>query len=256
MYGIIGRGYAPKSVIEASLNDLGIKEHFVIPWYGKVTPGLEIIYDWMIDNEIKFSIVAQDDTKAPPRVLLEAAYDTPISTTDVERGVIAVNALNNGHILVMWDEEWESESVRIASIAIDQKLPTLELTNGMVPIIFDVADPDGGCVGDLPAATGDLEIEIETDGEDMSFDRPVLENMPAAVVKRMAKEKGFDSKNKEDAINSLLGETPAPAPTSEYIQEERATSIAIHLTNGNTITIQADDRTLNDIWMMVAMRGE
>jgi hypothetical protein len=40
------------------------------------------------------------------------------------------------------------------------------------------------------------------------FDRETLEVMPAASVKRMAKDAGFDVKTKEDAIEALQGNSP------------------------------------------------
>ena len=38
-YGVVGAGVAPRKVIEAGLNDIGVSSVFIIPWYGKMTDG-------------------------------------------------------------------------------------------------------------------------------------------------------------------------------------------------------------------------
>lgn len=217
-YGVIGSGSASKKVIEASLNDLGTTSvKFVVPWYGKVTTGLEVVYDWLLDNNAVFMIVASESAKTPPKVLSSAASSV-VMTDDVN--LYIVEHLKNlevpGLSLVMWDAEDEIESIRVSSMSIDFKLPTLELTNGLTPIVLDT---DPGVVHDdeLP------------DLGDTAYSKETLEVMPAALVKRMAKDKGVLVKTKEEGIAVLTKET-TPQEASNEIG-----SILILMKNGDEL---------------------
>lgn len=197
-YGVIGSGSSSPKVIQASLDDIGLKPMFILPWYGKITEGLKAVYDWALDNEATFSIVAKDGVKNVPKALAEKATSVSV-VDDVDQHI--VNTLKNreveGLALVLWDQEKETYSVSIASKAIDLRLPTLELTNGLVPIVLDEDTQEETMT----------EEELPDLGE-TNYERETLEMMPTALVKRMAKDKGFDPKSKEDAVNMLSNEAP------------------------------------------------
>lgn len=218
-YGVIGSGSASRKVIEASLNDIGLEPVFILPWYGKVTDGLEAVYDWVIDNEAAFSIVAQDGVKAVPKALAQKASSVTV-VDDVDSHIISnlKNREVEGLALVLWDQDKENYSVSIASRAIDLRLPTLELTNGLVPIILD-NDSD---------ETEEKEEELPDLGE-ANYERETLEMMPTALVKRMAKDKGFDPKSKEDAVNMLSGgEDPSKVVGSIIVLMQDGTEIGFN----------------------------
>lgn len=221
MYGVLGRGSAPRSVIEASLNDIGSGEEFLIPWYGEVSAGIETVYDWLLDNNVKFTLVTPIDGKQPPRVLRNTALAVEVAD-DVDARIIDTLSSDKGIALILWNEDDEEVSVATASRSIDSGLPTLELTNGMVPIIFD----DTPAPEEAPAPSAP-----EEDTEDMSFDLATLENMPAAVVKRMAKEKGFDAKTRGDAIAFLSGEPI----TDRQPSDKTIVSVVITFSDGSQV---------------------
>lgn len=229
-YGVIGSGSASKKVIEASLNDIGLEPMFIVPWYGKVTDGLEAVYDWVVDNEAVFSVVAQDGVKAVPKVLAQKATSV-VTVDDVDTHII--NTLKNreveGLALVLWDQDKETYSVSIASKAIDLRLPTLELTNGLVPIILD----------DDSSVEETKEEELPDIG-DTNYERETLEMMPTALVKRMAKDKGFDPKSKEDAVNMLSGQ-----------QEQKIGSIIVLMEDGTEIGFNGGQEILKKIMDVV-----
>lgn len=215
-YGVIGSGSASRKVIEASLNDIGLEPMFIVPWYGKVTEGLEAVYDWVIDNDAVFCIVAQDGSKSVPKALASKATSVT-SVEDVDTHII--NTLKNreveGLALVLWDQDKEGYSVKIASQAIDLRLPTLELTNGLVPIVLDE---------DMEETKEEKEEEEEKlddlpDIGEANYARETLEMMPTALVKRMAKDKGFDPKSKEDAVNMLSGDSKSIASIIVLMQD-------------------------------------
>ena len=202
MYGVIGTGTAPAKVIVASLDDLGKDKTFYIPWYGVVTPGLEVVYDWVLDNNVEFFLVCASPSIAPkpaPKVLRTMA-ERVIDSEEVTRSIVNSLVSKDGIALVLWDETDEATSLEVSSLAIDSGLPTLELTNGLVPIVFNDQEQDEESV----ASSDDLLVEVDSD-EVLEFDRETLENMPASVVKRLAKEKGRESKTKGEAIDNLVG---------------------------------------------------
>lgn len=233
-YGVIGSGSASRKVIEASLNDIGLEPMFIVPWYGKVTDGLEAVYDWVIDNDASFSIVAKDGAKAVPKALASKATSVTV-VDDVDAQILSTlkNREVEGMALVLWDQEKETYSVGVASQAIDLRLPTLELTNGLVPIILD---------DDSAKEESELVVEDEMpDIGDTQYERETLEMMPAALVKRMAKDKGFDPKSKEDAVNML----------SASDKEVTIGSIIVLLSDGTEIGFNANHALLKKIMDMV-----
>lgn len=222
MFAVIGKGSAPASVITASLDDIGMKS-FALPWYGKVPEGLETVYDWALDNNVPYILVRSDETRSAPKALIESAVDVVV-TEDVDKELIKIAKGNDGHVLVLWDTEDEAGSVRIATMAIDKKLPTLELTNGLVPIVFDDSPVDEDVVTD---SSEDFVVETVSDlpvEEDMRFTRDEMENMPAAAVKRHGANNGLDTKGmtKVEIINSLYG---GDTPTGKRSIEDRLDTI-------------------------------
>lgn len=235
-YGILGFGNAPKTVIEAALNDIGTKLSYVVPWYGKVTAGLEIVYDWLLDNEAEFIIVSVETGKAVPKILAEKA-EAVEKAKDVDFKILKTLKSKEvpGISLIMWDQENEEESVRISSMSIDMDLPTLELTNGLVPIVVDgdqVEEPKRA-----PVADDELPEIGET-----SYDRETLEVMPAALVKRMARDKGIMTKTKEQAIDAL---SPKHSPQDDI------GSIIVLMKDGTELGFNATPEILTKIMELV-----
>lgn len=241
-YGVIGSGSASPKVIQASLDDIGLEPMFIIPWYGKVTDGLEAVYDWVVNNEAAFSIVAKDGVRAVSKILAEKATSVTV-VNDVDQHII--NTLKNreveGLALVLWDQEKENYSVSIASKAIDLRLPTLELTNGLVPIILDDESTEES------AETEEAEDGLPDIGE-TSYERETLEMMPTALVKRMAKDKGFDPKSKEDAVNMLAN------PQSEV--SENIGSIIVLMQDGTEIGFNGGQDLLKKIMEVVVAHAK
>jgi len=237
-YGILGFGNAPKTVIEAALNDIGTKLNYVVPWYGKVTDGLEVVYDWLLDNEADFTIISVETGKAVPKVLSEKA-EAVEKVKDVDFKILKTLRSKEvpGISLIMWDQENEEESVRISSMSIDMDLPTLELTNGLVPIIVDSEPKEE--VRQSPISDDELP-EI---GE-ASYDRETLEVMPAALVKRMARDKGLATRTKEEAIEAL---SPKTGPGAQ----DDIGSIIVLMKDGTELGFNATPEILTKIMELV-----
>lgn len=224
-YGVLGTSQGiQREVVDASLFDTAGKDStYLVPWYGtkKVSPGLEYVYDWMLDNEATFHIVACADGREIPNALKKAAVTVIGAADDVDKLIIhSLKNSDNPISLVMWDDANAERSLTIAAWSISANLKTLELTNGLVPIVVDdehleiensvVEKPKVS----LSVSSKNTEVNLP-DMDPRGFDRETLEVMPAASVKRMAKDAGFDVKTKEDAIEALQGNSPDGNSDSE-----------------------------------------
>ncbi len=233
-YGVVGAGVAPRKVIEAGLNDIGVSSVFIIPWYGKVTDGLEVVYDWVLDNGAIFSIVAKDEVKDPPKALASKATSVMV-VQDVDAHIVRTLKEREvqGMVLVLWDQDKEKYSVEVASMAIDLKLPTLELTNGLVPIILNDSEETV------------VEDEMPDLGE-ASYDRETLEMMPTALVKRMAKDKGLAPRSKEEAVEML-------SPADQKLDEKSLIGSVIFLMrDGSEVGFNGTQELLQKIFDVVS----
>lgn len=224
LYGVLGSGTAAKKVIHAALDDLGTEVTYVLPWYGKTTEGLEHVYDWMLDNNAVFTMVATDKV---PKVFMNCANDILLNVDDIDGEIIKQlsKRATKGFATILWEEDNEKRSVKLAEACIDAGLPTLELSNGLVPIVFD----DVPNIAPMVAVPG--EIDPTDDAPVEEFDRATMENMPAAVVKRMAKDKGIEAKTKEQALDALFGDvTPEKAPAPN--KERHIVSVTVRYSDG------------------------
>lgn len=172
-YGVLGTGFSSKKVIQAALDDIGTKPRFYVPWYGKVTEGLETVYDWLLDNEAEFSLVHPEGSKIP-KALTKAAVDV-IQAKQVDTYIMETlqYADIKGLATILWDDGNSTMSQTLAEACIDRGLPTLELTNGLVPIIMD---------------------SNESAEEKKEFDKETLQEMPEMVRKRATKNKEEEPK--------------------------------------------------------------
>ena len=206
-YGVLGTGTASPKVITAGLDDLPSKKSLYVPWYGKALDGLSVVYDFLLDNEVPFALVTAQGVKVP-KILTEAA-DQVLEVKIIDEYIIeTLKFSDNPTALLLWDNETPALSGHLAEKCIDAGVKALELTNGLVPIVFD-EEP----APQVPATAEEVQEEEDPTEE---FDLPTLENMPAAVVKRMAKDKGHDVKTKDEAISALLG-----TPLTDQLQKDR-----------------------------------
>jgi hypothetical protein len=238
-YGVLGIGVAPKKVINASLNDIGTKVTYLIPWYGQnpIPSGLEVVYDWMLDNEASYKIIAATGAKAVPKILARGAGEV-VEADDVDLTIIKELKQLHGLSTILWSDEDEAYSVNIASTSINIGLPTLELTNGLTPIILE---------SDTPAVIEVKAEKVEDDMEELdisSFDRETLEVMPAAHVKRLARNAGYEVKTKDEAINALISSKDSSVPV---VTEVGIASIVVKFHNGDEISYTVDSALLNKI---------
>jgi len=246
-YGVVGTGTAPKKAINASLDDIGLKATYIIPWYGrapKENSGLECVYDWVTENDAMYKVVSAAGAKPVHRSIAERAIEI-IEVDDVDLSILRELKDVAGLTLVLWDDEDTSRSTDTAMSSINFKLPTLELTNGLTPIIIESDTP--AVVEVTDSTVNDME-ELDVS----SFDRETLEVMPAAHVKRLARNAGYEVKTKEEAISVILGEPleTKPNDTTGTLPISVA-EVAITFDNGDQVTYRISRETMSKIHQLV-----
>lgn len=247
-YGIIGTGGASDKAIIAALNDLDEEATFICHKEGKTTPSQATIWNWLIDNERDFDIygtnLGKDLVKYADNSGLGSAEDV-IDKAD--------------EVLVLFDDTPGIEDLVVYAAKKGKKM--LELSNGLNPI--EVEDDEDEAPA--PVAERDEEEGDESDeAESTDFTRDELEAMPAAAVKRYAKDRGIDitGQTKADIINmlflpavdmdSLLADAPEVEKTlaAEVVDKgirPSVSQIIVVYNNGTTATFNGNASVLQNM---------
>jgi pyruvate/2-oxoglutarate dehydrogenase complex dihydrolipoamide acyltransferase (E2) component len=219
-YAVIGRGDGNRKVITASLADLPAQSIFYVLWTGDSTPAEEAVLDWLIDHEQPFNVYST--VRVPPGL---ARYAQTIVEGNLPAMLTAVADMGGSTALVLWDEGIDQDVIEASTI-----LPhLLELTNGLTPIEVQGDDEEEvpapvAVPAEAPTAPAPVLTAVpalpETETSDFSPEE--LENMPAAAVKRIAKERGMEitGMTKSEIIDSLrvakVSPPMAPLPTPAH----------------------------------------
>lgn len=243
LYGILGGADVPTEVIHESLNDIQTKVKYLVPWYGvkPIPPSLIAVYDWLLDNEADYEVLANVEGSACPKALREGAHKV-FESDDPSKEIIErlEDATPAGFALIIWDEDQPIDSMALAVTCIKKEIPALELTAGLSPIIMD---------------DDELEIELENETVDVSdlpkidpaeWDRETLDIMPASSVKRLARDAGHDVKTKAEAIHALKGGAVESTPSGEEIG-----SILILMADGTELGFSMNKKLLKEIMDLV-----
>jgi hypothetical protein len=209
-FGVLGRGDSTESsVITACLHDAIDTEtdDIHLPWYGKPIPtDLEVVYDWVLDNEVTFTLYAEDTADVP-----KAFHKCPFGTVVAGDPVIGV-ATACSTLLYLWDADYAVLDF-VASAAFAPSL-VLDLTNGLHPVEFEGYEE---AITDTPDSKYDDDDDDDDDKAPQEMTRDELEIMPALSVKRYASAKlGEQFTTKSAAIEALF-------PSVDAVEEEDPT---------------------------------
>lgn len=203
---VVGKGAAPESVIVEGLRDsLKAGDTIMIPWYGDkpVSKGLVPVYDYVLEEELPFILVHANGTTPPKYFNVE--HGSLLSAANVNTKLIKAVENKGDAILFLWDGDDEKGSEELAKRAYETVPPKVliqELTNGLAPISFTEDEPPALPKEDDPPAE-----------ESKAFTREELDIMPAAALKRLAKDTGNlpdGVVGKGNYIKVILGEELAP----------------------------------------------
>ena len=207
-YGVLGSGSANPKVIHDSLLDLISDDPeavFVIHARRAPQGAVGDVYDFLVDNECKMVSVHRIDDNAP-KALLNASVEV-VKTEDPAREIIGLS----DEILLLWDEQNEDSSNRLASMVDDAGKSIKDLTMALVPIIVEGRE-------DVPAPKAEEPVE-ETEG----FSHEELVGMSIGVLRRHAKAMGYDMPraSKQEIIDAIMnGEAPEVASEVETSSNE------------------------------------
>lgn len=248
LYGVLGFADVQEEVIHESLRDVGTNVDYLVPWYGAkpIPSGLVAVYDWMIDNEATYTVVAATDGASCPKALRESAQNV-IDTLDPSSDIIErlAEASPAGFALIMWDEEEPIDAMAIAVTCIKVEIPALELTAGLSPIIMD---------------DDEVEIAVEFDEtmidirdlppiDPTEWDEETLDVMPASSVKKMARDAGHDVRTKAEAIQAIKG--TSASKKEEEIEDAIVGRITISLNDSSELSLSINQKLLKEIMDLV-----
>ena len=213
-YGIIGVGEATASAIHEALADIckaDKKAHFLIHARRNPQGSIPDVYDFLVDNECKFTVYTKVDDNAPKMLVSSAveAHKTDSPLNDILK--------NSEEILLLWDEKDEDASKRLAVMSAVEGMAIRDLTMALTPIVVDSAEPK------------DTTPKVED--EDISpaspFSRDELLNMNIGVLRRQAKALGLEMgrAGKEEIVDAILGVSDAPEVASD-----------VHVTSSNVVS--------------------
>jgi len=224
IHAVLGPGgdKVPASVIQDGLKDLLKKgDSVALPWYGgPVSASLEAAYDYIVENEIPFTMFYSG--RKPP-VPFEVDHGELAETKNIQKS-LAQMASPGSNLLVLFpdgDEDLSEEIFGFLDFA-PGGVTTLDLTNGLVPIkVNDEEEPHSEEEKVAEAA------ETEEDSLD-GFTREELEGLGLKLLKRAAANiaPGVTIDSKEQAISLILGEpSPESLEVEEGNQEEPQTEV-------------------------------
>lgn len=224
---IVGTGWLeeeiPQSVVNESLRDV-IEEgdDVVIPWYGKPTPALAQVYDYIFDQEIPFELIHNTGSKIP-----KAFTDAKFGTVLNPNGGLAAEYLKNltGVFMVLGDDDITNETLAEVLDKGSWEGPVLDLADGLTEIDLEIVDePDevpeaerrGLAEKLVPSDDDPTEVEDEhvAEPDPLSFTRDEMESMPLRTLQRLCKQAGLEASGNAkaayiDALSEAKGEDVA-----------------------------------------------
>ena len=218
-YVIAGRGDVSQEVLTAGLNDLPGISMFYVPWIGsqntRPSEGLRKVYDYLVDGELNFILLAKDKAAVHPAIA-EAAdevVESGSSSPELHFDAIPPDAT----ALILWADDFPQHSEGLVCEYFDRGHTLLDLTNGMTPImVTDESTTPPAREADSP--TQKDEIPPITDED--------LESMPDGVRKQLERSLGdspaSDLPKETESIEDLTDEE-VEARILQFVQKDEET---------------------------------
>lgn len=245
LYGVLGYTDTKEEIIHGALDDLRTTVDYLIPWYGvkPIPTALVAVYDWMLDNEASYTVVASQDGSPCPKALREGANGVyEVENPSVEIIERLSKEKPSGFALVMWDEVAPENSLSIAATCISRNIPTLDLTSGLVPIIMNEDEVE------ITVEFDESQIDIKDMPiiDPREWDEETLDVMPASSVKKMARDAGHDVKTKAEAIKALKGTSSVVVKEDDSIGR-----LTVSLNDGSELSFSINQKLLKEILDLV-----
>lgn len=202
-YGIIGSGSANPKVVQDGLLDVldgDEKASFIIHARRAPQGAVSDVYDFLVDNEVRFDAVHRVDDNAP-KALLNCAINVK-TTEDPVKAILEMC----DEVLLLWDESNAESSEKLAIMCADAGRPIMDLTMALTPIVIEGSSE--------PVAPVQEPVQVEEPTEISPFTRDELMNMNIGVLRRQAKSLGVENvgKTKQEIVDAIFYHEPVGDP--------------------------------------------
>lgn len=245
VYGILGSGDARSSVVTAGLLDVnGPETTYLVHVRRKPQGAVETVYDFLADHDANFIAYHRIDDN-PPKALLDMAEEV-ICHDDPMHAILKVLKVQNGTLLLLWDNETPENSEKIAIMAADMGITMKDLSDGLTPIVVEEESSQKEIVVE-PAPKEESAPNKNT--EAVPFNREELLGMSIGSLRRQAKAMGIENigqVNKETIVDMILDER-----TPEVASDIHFTTTVVQ-TNGTAMLVWYQDGELHNATVSLA----
>jgi len=224
----IGDNKVSREAVYESLKDVLDPDDVVsIVWRKPITPAVEFVYDYVMDNSVLFQMYYEEGQN-PSRVFRESEHGSVFKVREPE--VQALKSITgSGKVLYLWDDEEATTLIDTVFDTIDKGTLVLELTNGLTPIVAVDEEPTldeqapKGRYDDDEEPDDDVAAREQADSQEKKFTKAELEAMPAVFVKRYGAEHGAKAKTAKGIIEELFPDPSddEPEPGEVLLADER-----------------------------------
>lgn len=203
-----------QQALEGQLEDVpeDAEIRFILPVFEDVSPEIEEMSKWAINNELPYEAVtdqATSKTKAhAQRAMIDGATKTHVVSDIPSQIVKLLEKAPGPSLFVFLNAEDPEECGEIVQAAVDAGVPAYDLLDDMARL-----EPPPGDEDETP------EPEASDDGEDYPVTRDELEAMERDELREIAKELGvIPPRSKEAMIDAILeaqGDEPEDEPEAE-----------------------------------------
>jgi hypothetical protein len=185
---LIGTGEGvnvPQSVINESLRDvINEGDHLVLPWYGKPTDALRMVYDYVFDQQVQFLLILTDTGSKVPKAF-----------TDSDHGAV-INP-NGGLAKAYYNEYTKDQLGSVVVLGGEDD----ETTNDMLMDVYALLSRNGVTGPVLDLGDGLTTIEVEVEAEEESAEEESAEEESAE--EESAEEESAEEESAEEAPPTL-----------------------------------------------------
>jgi hypothetical protein len=236
VHAVVGTGNASPQAVRSCLKDVITGTDAVnLLWSGKPNEAQEAVFDYVLDNEVPFTLYYEDED-TPPRVFRESEFGVVKKVREPLRWCVS-SVVNGGHVLYLWNDDDPHAIWPVVDLA-PKGILIKDLSNGLIPI--EVEEPPAWAAnGGTPPVELDLELEKLLDGEESRFTKDELEVMTAAAVKRYGARLGLNATTKSGIIDELYPSAAAPDLPTQTVPVLDYLNALLAMLNNAVVTLKA-----------------
>lgn len=249
-YAITGYGDAPEAVIHEGLRELMASGDtlFYVPWVGglktKPSEGMRKVYDFLVDNNATFTLLAKARDMIHP-ALAGAAHQIKESGTEAP-DLNFKNLPQETVALILWDEENPERTDALVCEYFDKGHSLLDLSNGLTPI--NVVSPVDEPPAPAPVVEQEDELEPLTEED--------IDSMPPGVKKQFDKAVEVEVVSESKVVEQTAERTGGIHVKTSFeagTESQTAATIEVCTTSGDTFHADIPEEILLIILTLLSM---